>query len=106
LVLPDEQFEALNERSSDEGKTIMATSLLELAPKVYPVQVDDARLAIDLFRRYAPSGVTARDLIHVAVMQNNGLTEIVSADRHFDQIDGITRLDRQDLYRRATSRPG
>src|SRR2546430_11442621 len=36
----------------------------------------------------------------VAVMQNNGVTEIISADRHFDQVDGIVRLDPLELFRR------
>jgi hypothetical protein len=37
--------------------------------------------------------LSARDLLHLAVMQRVGATHIVSADRGFDQIDGITRLD-------------
>ena len=40
----------------------------------------------------------ARDVIHVAVMQNNGLTEIISTDAHFDLIEGITRLDPKTLF--------
>lgn len=81
--------------------TTMGSALLDLASEVYPVRAADARQAIDLFQQYAPSGVRARDLLHVAVMQNNGLTEIISTDRHFDQIAGITRLDPQEMYRLA-----
>jgi hypothetical protein len=31
-------------------------------------------------------------------MQTNGLTEIVSTNRHFDQVAGITRLDPEELF--------
>jgi uncharacterized protein len=85
--------------------TRMAASLLELVPKVYPVRAEEARLAIDLFERYAPLGMRARDLVHVAVMQRNGLTEIISTDRHFDLVGGIVRLDPQDLFRRSGRSP-
>ena len=39
-------------------------------------------------------------MIHIAIMQNNGIDTIVSADRHFDGIDGVTRLDPLELFRR------
>jgi predicted nucleic acid-binding protein len=71
----------------------MATNLLTLAPLVLPITPADAAAAVELFAKYAPAGVTARDLIHVAVMRNNGLTTIISTDAHFDRVDGITRLD-------------
>ncbi|MFQ6100234.1 MAG: type II toxin-antitoxin system VapC family toxin [Anaerolineae bacterium] len=79
----------------------LANSLLDLVPVVYPVGLDDVRLSIDLFRQYAPQGVKARDLIHVAVMQNQGLTRIISTDRHFDRIEGIVRADPQALWSQA-----
>ena len=31
-------------------------------------------------------------------MQNHHLTRIISADRHFDQIDGITRIDPRSMF--------
>jgi len=71
----------------------MAENLLELIPNIYPITPDDAGIAIQLFEQYGPQGTTARDVIHVAVMKNHGMTQIISTDRHFDQIDGIVRLD-------------
>jgi predicted nucleic acid-binding protein len=81
-----------------ETATTLATSLLDLVPVVYPVSLGDARLAVRLFRHYAPQGVQARDLVHVAVMRNHGLTRIISTDQHFDQISGIVRVDPQALW--------
>ena len=81
-----------------EAGEMLATSLLDLVPTVYPVSQEDVRLAVDLFRRYAPQGIKARDLIHAAVMANRGLTRIISTDQHFDRIAGIVRLDPQALF--------
>ncbi len=58
--------------------------------KVLPLDVDEVARARALgaeFPRLEP-----RDLIHLAVMESNGIEEILSADRHFDGIPGIRRL--------------
>ena len=81
-----------------EVAVTMAGSLFELIPLILPVRPADARLSVDLFRQYAPSGATARDTIHAAVMQHNGLNQIVSTDEHFEQFEGLTRLDPQHLF--------
>ena len=87
-----------------EAATTLATSLLDLVPVVYPVSLGDARLAVRLFQRYAPQGVQARDLVHVAVMRNHGLTRIISTDQHFDQIAGIVRVDPKALWTQGSRR--
>lgn len=71
----------------------LAASLFDIVPNVLPVTADDARVSLDLFTEYGPRGVSARDLIHVAVMRNNGLTEVLSTDRHYDVVAGIRRVD-------------
>lgn len=81
--------------------TTMAANLLDLVPTVYPVLPADARTAIELFRIYAPLGAKARDVLHAAVMKNNGLAKIISIDHHFDRLEGITRLDPQELFNQA-----
>ena len=81
----------------------LATSLLDLVPTVHSVGSDDIRLAVELCEQYAPQGVKARDLIHVAVMRRHGLTKVISTDRHFDQVPGIERLDPEELWRTAPS---
>lgn len=75
----------------------MAVGLLDLVPIVLPVTADDMRTAVRLFDQYAPRGVKARDVLHAAIMQSNGLTQIISTDRHFDHFSSITRLDPRDL---------
>ena len=76
----------------------MAQNLLDLVPTVLPVTENDMKTAVSLFAQYAPQGVKARDLLHTAVMHNHQLTHIISTDKHFDQIEGITRLDPQTLF--------
>lgn len=76
----------------------MAANLMDMMPVVYSIQISDMYTAVELTARYGPQGIKARDLIHAAVMQNNGLTHIISTDKHFDQIEGITRLDPQVLF--------
>lgn len=81
----------------------MSSNLLTLVPTVFPVSPTDIHLTVRLFQRYAPQGIKARDLIHAAVMQNNGLKKIISTDKHFDLIDGIVRIDPQTLFNHHTS---
>ncbi len=76
----------------------MAQNLLDLVPVVLPVTVKDMKTAVSLFAQYAPQGVKARDVLHTAVMHNHQLTHIISTDKHFDEIENITRLDPQALF--------
>ncbi len=71
----------------------MAQSLMDLVPDVVPVTIEEMKTAVALFAKYAPKGVKARDVVHTAVMQNHQLTHIISTDKHFDQIEGIIRVD-------------
>jgi uncharacterized protein len=83
----------------------MATDLLALVPDVYPVTPADVQAAVAFYQQYAPHGVRSRDVIHAAVMLNNGMTEIISADRHFDLMAGIHRTDPITLYQQAPNQP-
>ena len=38
-------------------------------------------------------GVSARDLVHAAVMRRLGVDRIISADTDFDRLEAIERLD-------------
>ena len=81
-----------------ETGVAMAKSLMQLVGETYPITLEDMRRAIDLFQEYAPKGITARDVLHAAVMMNRGLKHILSTDSHFDLIKGITRMDPEELF--------
>lgn len=70
-----------------------------MVPRVLNISLDDVRVARRLSVAY-PS-LPGRDLLHVAVMLNNGVTRILSADRHFDAISEIERVDPLSLAPRS-----
>jgi uncharacterized protein len=79
----------------------IAREVIEIIPSVLAITSADVQTAIDLFQQYAPQGLRARDVLHLAVMLNNGLTDIVSSDGHFDLVPGIHRIDPIELYRQV-----
>lgn len=64
----------------------------QVGGEVLPVTLADMQRAFDLASRYG-TAIRARDAVHAATMLNNGLTHLISADGHFDVIEGITRVD-------------
>jgi hypothetical protein len=64
--------------------------LLGVVDAVLPIERRDAELARDVL--LARSHLSARDALHVAVMQRHGIERIVSFDRGFDDVAGIVRL--------------
>ena len=59
--------------------------------RIEPVYEADIHAAADLADRH-PS-VSARDLVHAAVMERLGAERIISADADFDRLPDVTRLD-------------
>ena len=64
---------------------------------IMPVTEDDLRLAVDLFDTHRGVGMRPRDAIHAATMRNNGISRLISADRDFDHLDFVTRIDPLDF---------
>jgi uncharacterized protein len=73
----------------------------QVAGEVLPVTLVDMHRAFDLVDRYGTE-ITGRDAIHTATILNNGLTHIISADSHFDIIEGIIRLGPQKVAKLKT----
>lgn len=72
----------------------MAEETLDLFAPVLPVDDAVTRRMPDLVRRY--QDLAARDLVHVATCQEHGIGAIVSTDRGFDAVAGLTRIDPGD----------
>lgn len=65
-------------------------SLLGVVDEVFPVELRDVQRAKELL--LATAGLSARDCLHVAVMERHGVERILSFDAGFDRIGGLRRL--------------
>lgn len=74
----------------EPGREVVAQFLMLMEGRIEAVLVDDIRRAAELAD--AHRDVAARDLLHAAVMLRVGADAIVSADKDFDRIGGVTRL--------------
>lgn len=67
-------------------------ALLGLADEIAEITLDDVLRAAALVQDRGLKGLSARDAIHVAVMERLGVAKIVSFDRGFDRIDWLERI--------------
>ena len=63
--------------------------------RIEPVHEEDIHLAAVVADRHP--GVSARDLVHAAVMRRLGADFIISVDMDFDRLPDVTRLDPADV---------
>lgn len=71
----------------------LSRQLLRLGVRILPVTRADMERSLDLHEKYARHNLPPRDLVHVAVMLGNGITRILSVDKHFDRIEEVQRVD-------------
>jgi uncharacterized protein len=62
---------------------------------LHPVETGDLDAALALFA--AHPALTPRDALHAATALERGIRRIVSADRHFDGVAGLERVDPLDV---------
>jgi|ERR1051325_1799027 predicted nucleic acid-binding protein len=65
-------------------------ALLPLVDAVYSIELSDAERARDLV--IGKRKLSARDALHVAVMERNRINRIMSFDSGFDGVPGIDRI--------------
>jgi predicted nucleic acid-binding protein len=63
-----------------------------LGDSVLPLQGRDVLDAVDLGAA-RERGLSSRDLTHLAVMQRHGIERIATADKDFDRLPDVERLD-------------
>jgi predicted nucleic acid-binding protein len=68
----------------------VSSDFQEVVSEVLPITLTDLTRARELSMNYPT--LDARDLLHLAVMLNHGLTRILSTDAHFDVIGEIERI--------------
>jgi len=62
-----------------------------LCQAVLPVSLSDTNRAKEILLKNR--NIEVRDAIHAACMLNNNIKEVITADRHFDQVKRIKRID-------------
>jgi uncharacterized protein len=70
-------------------------ALLGVVDVVHPVEIDDVARARRLVA--GSDGMTARDAIHIAIMQRREIERILTFDDDFEAIAGIERVQPQGL---------
>ena len=73
------------------GREVVRAFAEAMNGRIEPVHAEDVILATELADLHP--GVSARDLVHAAVMKRLNVDLIISADTDFDRLGGINRLD-------------
>ena len=77
------------------GREVLKSFSEIMHDRLEPVYEEDVLLAARLADHHPR--VSARDLVHAAVMQRLGANRIVSADTDFDRLPEVTRLDPSNI---------
>jgi uncharacterized protein len=75
-------------RAKDVAPEVRAISTLGI--ETYPMDASDVREAAELFEQVE---INPYDCLHAAVMKRYNLTQIISADREFDKLSWLRRID-------------
>jgi uncharacterized protein len=78
-----------------EGRQVFLTFARILQGSIEPIHAEDVQRAASMADAYGM--LSSRDLLHLAVMERLGVTRIISADRGFDRVAHIERLDPADF---------
>jgi predicted nucleic acid-binding protein len=78
-------------RAWARGKTVFESFAELMAGRAESIQAGDVEQAARLFETHP--NLDGRDLLHLAVMTRLGVTRVVTADKAFDGVVGIERLD-------------
>ena len=77
-------------RRPEDARTVYE-AVTDICEEILPVTEGQTARALELLVRHP--GLPARDALHVATMEAHGVERLLSADRHFDQIDTVMRVD-------------
>jgi predicted nucleic acid-binding protein len=77
-----------------QAKDIVQRFILTMRDSVESIHLADVEGAMAVAGRHP--GLSARDVLHLAVMARNRASHIVTADRDFDVVPDVVRLDPAD----------
>lgn len=64
--------------------------ILDITDEIFPVEQEDVLRAAEILHN--PAGLSARDALHVAIMERHGVRSIFSFDSDFDRWRGLKRV--------------
>ncbi|MCL5771174.1 MAG: type II toxin-antitoxin system VapC family toxin [Actinobacteria bacterium] len=100
-VVDSEIFQEILYRYSLIGQQDTAVSLLKdiyaLGLEILAIGKKEIEKMIELAAEYKNENITPRDIVHAAVMITNDIKKIISADKDFDRIEEIQRIDPADF---------
>ena len=73
------------------GREVLRAFAEIMHGRIEPVHAEDVLSASEIADRH--TGVSTRDLVHAAVMRRLGASRIISADKDFDLLEDLDRLD-------------
>jgi len=85
-----EVLHVVKRRHGGAQAVALVRNILALFPLILSVERREIGTSCDLISRF-PS-LSARDAVHLSVMQNNGLDKVVSEDHDFDAIPFVRRI--------------
>jgi uncharacterized protein len=81
------RYAAINKRDAI-GPTVQL--VLDVADEVFPVQKSDVLRASEIVQN--PALLSAREAIHISIMERRGVRKILSFDADFDRWPGLERI--------------
>lgn len=81
----------------EKGFTVFDRFRRIMFGRILPIEDADVQKARELAEKYP--ALSPRDLIHLAVMLRHGINEIVSADKGFDEVKEVHRIDPTTFWR-------
>ncbi len=87
----------------DHARLVYAAAV-DICKEVLPIAERQTARALDLLVQHPH--LPARDALHVAAMQDRGIRRILSADRDFDGVDEVDRVDPAEFDPLESRRPG
>lgn len=91
-----EILHVLGRRGRRTEAAALVLDVMRSLRSIIPIQAAEISAAIAILKEYPQ--ISTRDAVHAAVVRLHGLEGVVSADRGFDVIRGITRFDPLEMF--------
>jgi uncharacterized protein len=89
-LVPIEVANALRKYGLAKDVVEEIRAVFSLGLEIFTLDQTDALEAAEI---YGATGISPYDCLHAAVMKKNGLSEIISADKEFEKVPWMKRLD-------------